>query len=310
MLSNILASLILLWPAILLLFLIGFGCLVFGVFLVSSTVILFSIFIYGLYSILKDLGLLDWLLSRLGTLSSLLSDHVKKNVEDSFVFETENEEVLPPSKPALYLCHPHGLYGITWFIHFAICLSKWPFEKRPVLAVHSIFFQLPVLRELFKAHRCIEATEKEIEKALEQGDSVALLVGGIEELHLTEAGKLNLVLKKREGYARVAHKTQVPLIPVISPKENDLFPPTSMWIWRKIQEFLYSSFRIAAPLPSFESLSSWLTISYKPFKNPLVTYIGKPLYTDGKSIQEIQSEYRKLVEEFAEKKNILLEWAA
>lgn len=265
---------------------------------------------YGLYSILRDLGLLDWLLSRVGKVSSLLSEHVKKNVEDSFVFETETEEAKPSSKAALYLCHPHGLYGITWFIHFAICLSKWPFEKRPVLAVHSIFFQLPLLRELFKAHRCIEATEKEIEKSLQQGQPVALLIGGVEELHFTEAGKMNLVLKKREGYARIAHKLQVPLVPVISPKENDLFPPTNMWIWRKIQELLYSSFRIAVPLPSLESLSSWLTISYKPFKKPLITYIGTPLNSDGKSIQEIQSEYRELVEKFAKEKDILLEWKA
>ena len=302
--SNILASLILIWPAVLLLFLIGFCCFVFGALLIGSTVILFSIFMYGLYSILRDLGLLDWLFAKIGTLSSLLSDHVKKNVEDSFLFET-TESI---EAPALYICHPHGLYGITWFIHFAVCISKWPFEKRPVLAVHSIFFQLPLLREIFKAHRCIEATDKAIENALMEGNSVALLVGGIEELHLTQPGALNLVLQKRQGYARIAQKTKVPIVPVISPKENDLFPPTNLWIWKKIQNFLYQSFRIAIPLPSLESISSWLTISYKPFQKPLLTYIGKPLYTDGKSIQEIQSEYREMLENIAKEKGFPLQF--
>lgn len=302
--SNLFGGLVLFWPAVLGLFLLGFCCIVFAVFLIGSTVLVFTIFLYGLYCILRDLGLLDWFFERIGTISNYISDHVKKNVEESFVFENHCEKI---SGPALYLCHPHGLYGISWFVHFSGCLSQWPFKDRPVLAVHSVFFHIPLLRELFVKNRCIEATEEEISRCLKEGTSVALLVGGIEELHLSEPGKMKLVLRKREGYARIAEKLKVPLVPFVSPNENDLFPATTNSVWKWLQERLYSSFRIALPLPSIESLWSWITIAYKPFPHPLKTYILNPVYPDEKSLEEIKSEYSERLTDFSTKYSIPME---
>jgi hypothetical protein len=296
-----LAGLVLFWPAVLGLFLLGFCCIVFAVFLIGSTVLVFTIFLYGLYCILRDLGLLDWLFERMGTVSNYISDHVKKNVEESFVFEVCGKTV---SEPALYLCHPHGLYGISWFIHFAGALSKWPLESRPVLAVHSVFFHIPILRELFQKNRCIEATEEEIQQCLKEGKSVALLVGGIEELSLTQPGTMKLILKKRQGYARIALNSKVPLVPVISPSENELFPAITNPVWKWIQEKLYSSFRIALPLPSIDSLWSWITIAYKPFSTPLQTYILNPVYPDEKSLEDIKSAYESTITQFSNEYSI------
>lgn len=302
--SSILAGLVLFWPAVISLFLLGFLCLLIAIFFVGSTVLVASIFLYGLYCILRDLGLLEGLFQRIGTVANLVSDHVKKNVEDSFLFETEVNHI---EGPALYICHPHGLYGLTWFIHFASALSKWPFETRPVLAVHSVFFQLPLFRELFKLNRCIEATEKEIEKSLKEGTSVALLVGGIEELHLTSSGPLRLILKKRKGYLRLSEACKVPLVPLVSPSENILFPVFESPVWNWIEKQLYDRFRIALPLPSWRNILSWVGIAYKPFAKRLVTYILDPVKPDGKSIVEIQSEYIGRLEQFSREKKIPIE---
>ena len=303
--SSVFAGLVLFWPAILSLILLGFTCLVFAVFLIGSTVLIFSIFMYGLYCILRDLGLLDWVFDRIGKITHHITSHVQKNVEDSFVFDVHTK---PIEGPALYLCHPHGLYGLTWFIHFASSLSKWPFEKRPVLAVHSIFFQLPLFRELFQRNRCIEAKESEIQRCLDEGTSVALLVGGIEELHCTQPGKFQLILNKREGYARLSKLCRVPLVPLLCPEENTLFPPTNSWIWKWIEHQLYERFRIALPLPSLKSLQSWMGIAYKPFAKQLVTHILEPVYPDTKSIEDIKSEYRKQLDQFSLKKGIPIEY--
>jgi hypothetical protein len=297
MISSVLAGFVLFWPAVLVLFFIGFCCIVFAIFLVGSTVLVSSIFLYGLYCILRDLGLLDWVFQRIGTLSQMVSGHVKENVEKSFVFQdlrTSSKE-----KPCLYLCHPHGLYGLTWFIHFASRLSAFPDKERPVLAVHSIFFQLPILRELFQAHHCIEANESEIKATLQKGTSVALLVGGIEELLCTEANVLNLVLRKREGYARIAKEMQVNLVPLVSPGETNLFPSTQDPLWKWMETWLYERWRLAFPLPSWKSLSSWIQIAYKPFAKPLITYILEPVEPDGMSLEDIKSAYINRLETFS-----------
>ncbi len=303
--SSVFAGLVLFWPAVLTLFFVGFCCVVFAIFLIGSTVLVFSIFMYGLYCILRDLGLLDVLFQKIGKLSNYISDHVKSNVEKSFVFESLVKN--PLDKPALFLCHPHGLYGLTWFIHFAGSLSKWPLEKRPVLAVHSVFFQLPIFKELFKSHQCIEAKESEIVNALEQGKSVALLVGGVEELQLTAPGPLQLILKKRTGFARISQRCQVPLVPVVCPGENSLFPASQDSLWKWIQTTLYERWRIAIPFPSFTSLWSWFSIVYKPFPTPLITYILNPVHPDQKSIEDIKSEYQCALEQFSKDYSIPME---
>jgi hypothetical protein len=302
--SSLVAGLVLFWPACLFLFLAGFLCIVFALVLIGSTAAVISIFLYGLYCMLRDLGFLDTIFKRIGIVTNILSDHVKKNVEDSFVFEVCGKTV---KGPALYLCHPHGLYGLTWFVHFAASLSQWPLEKRPILAVHSIFFQLPVFRELFQYNRCIEAKESEIEKCLKEGKSVAILVGGIEELHLTNAHSIRLILKKREGYARISKACQVPLVPLVSPSENTLFPPTENALWRWVEQQLYKNLHIAIPLPSWKNLLSWTGIAYKPFAKKLVTYILEPVHPDAKSIEDIKSEYLERIQSFSEEKGVPIE---
>lgn len=303
--SSVLAGLVLFWPAMMSLFLLGFLCIVLAVFFVGSTVLVVSIFLYGLYCILRDMGLLDPILQRIGVVTNLLSEHVKKNVEDSFVFETLTD---PVKGPALYICHPHGLYGLTWFIHFATALSKWPFERRPVLAVHSVFFQLPLFRELFKLNSCIEASESEIIRCLQDGRSVALLVGGIEELHLTGEGPLQLILKKRKGYIRISQECKVPLVPLVSPQENTLFPSLRTPLWNWLQQQLYKRVGLALPLPSFSSLGTWMGIAYKPFAKRLVTFVLEPVNPDGKSFEEIQTEYIDRLQTFSIKRGVPIEF--
>lgn len=298
------AGLLLFWPAVLVLFLMGFSFVVFALVLVSSTATLLGIFFYGVYCILRDMGLLDTLFAKLGNLTNYFGSHIQLNVKKSFVFESQASI---PNRAALYVCHPHGLYGLTWFIHFASQLSEWPGSTRPVLAVHSIFFQIPILRELFVSHNCIEASEKEIQKSLEKGQSVALLVGGIEELLLTQANSLKLVLKKREGFVRIAKEMNVPLIPLVSPNENNLFTLVEhSWIhW--FQTAIYKHLHLAIPLPSLSNLRSWINLSVQPFSKPVTTFILKPVLPDGKPLKDIKSEYIQRLTDFSRKSGILIE---
>jgi hypothetical protein len=304
--SSLVAGLLLFWPACLVLFFLGFCCIVFALVLVGSTALLVGVFVYGTYSILRDLGLLNTVFAKIGKLTNYLSDYVKSNVRQSFV--VEKSASIEEKTPALYICHPHGLYGLTWFIHFASGLSQWPFQTRPVMAVHSIFFQIPILREVFISHGCIEAKESEIKRCLQEGTSVALLIGGIEELLLTQSDTLRLIVKKREGFVRIAKEVGCPLVPVLSPTENNLFSMLDNPIWNSFQAILHRMFKIVIPLPSFTNLSSWISLAYKPMSTPLTTYILPPIYTDAKSHNDIKSEYIDRLNEFSNTSGIGIEF--
>jgi hypothetical protein len=303
--KDILTGILLFWPAFISLFCIGFFCIVFAIFLIGSTVLISCIFMYGFYYVLRDLGTIDWFVQKFGIYSELVSVQLRKNIEESFLFNMPKPVNL--KGPSLYLCHPHGLYGLTWVVHFSSCLSKWPLEKRPLLAIHSVFFKLPFFNEIMRKNRCIEATEKNIVSELKAGNSVALLVGGIEELHSTQPGKMNLVLKKRKGYARIAKETGVPLVPLVSLGENELFPASDLEVWKWFGDFLYRKFKLALPLPTLTSLWSWVSIGYRPFDKPLQTYILEPLVeTHRMSIEEIRNTYIQKIEGFAKEYSIPL----
>ena len=64
------------------------------------------------------------------------------------------------------------------------------------------------------------------------GRSIALAVGGaLESLHVTP-GTIDIIVKRRQGFVRLAAETGASIVPVISFGENDLFtaeivPPES-----------------------------------------------------------------------------------
>ena len=126
-------------------------------------------------------------------------------------------------------------------------------------------------------NNCIQATESEILETLEKGESVALVLGGIEELHKTSGTGLQLVIKKRNGFLRIAEKARVPLVPLVTVGENELFPfLESEWL-RAFQESFYSWFHIAFPVPTWKSFKEWISIVDRPLAKPLRTYILEPV---------------------------------
>lgn len=271
------AAALLFWPilTVLIIFLVLLGFLL-AIFL-GGTAIAGGFGLYWLYIFLRDEGFIKWVGGHLQSVYNTLIKHFKKNIEESFLLAGSLQE----KGPVLYTCHPHGLYGFSWYMHFSACLTKWPVQ-RPKLAVHSSLFRIPFVREIMYLNNCIQATEKEILETLEKGDSVALVLGGIEELYKTTGDGLHLVVKKRNGFLRIAEKAGVPLVPLLTVGENELFPFLEADWLQGIQDFLYSSFHIAIPVPTWKSFKEWISIVDRPLSKPLKTYILKPLLKPSK----------------------------
>lgn len=217
---------------------------------------------YG-YHWLRKHGYIQWALQELGT----RVEHLHENLRATFLLRGHLKEI--PTKPVLYIAHPHGLFFMAPFFHWAARVTDWPeglARVRP--AVHSIFFKIPGVRELMEAHGAIEATEEEIERTLRSGDSVVLMPGGVQEIG---AERLTVVIRKRRGYLRIAQRVGCPIVPVLTFGEAELFRPMAGLDW--FHRYCKAWFGLAVPIPSLASFFRWFRLFKEPLK-PVETWIG------------------------------------
>jgi hypothetical protein len=280
-------------------FLVGFVCLLSGTFFV---LVLAG---YGIYSLMRDSGLLSKAGDKMNGAWSFLNKTVLTNIKESFVLA--NPEQIP-NKQALYICSPHGLVGYSWFFHLSYCLSPWPeTSPRPLLAVHSILFRIPFAREILAANRCIEASDSEISKAIEKGNSVAIVIGGVEEMTHSGQEVAKLILKKRKGYIRLAKQFDLPIVPLYAAGENELFSMEKSWVWRRFSTLMYQWLGIQFPLPSWSSMKHFASIVKKPLDTPVKTFVVEPIETHNKDVRVIQTECIHRIQTFLRAQNIAAE---
>lgn len=222
-----------------------------------------------------------------------ITEGLHSNIQKTFLIHGSP----PPSVtgPCLFLAHPHGLFSMAPFFHWCLRMTTWPSSHPVRVAMHSIFFSIPVVRELVEAHNAIEATEEEIEKTLKSGISVVLLTGGVREIHETCSGKLRIVLKKRSGFLRITKRLGVPIVPVLSFGENELFPPYRAAWMDRVQVYLRRWFHVYVPVPTWESVQNWVRLFHAPLETKVETWVGRAV-TDP-TMETVVAEIRRLYTE-------------
>ena len=284
---------------------VGFGIFVFIIGIttfITGTVLFFCLAVYGLYATLRDTGLIQASIEKFKSILKKMDIDILKNIDDSFVLQ---DTINIPKSQALFLCHPHGVMGMSWFYHFCHPFRSWSAtEKRPYLALHSMLFKFPFLRELITSFGCIESSEHMIRTYLEKGESVAIITGGAEEMMYSDEDLLNLVLKKRKGYARIAKDYGIPIVPLLSVNENGVFPQHTSFLWKSISHFLFWFARISFPFPSWKAVRNWIQILQKPLPQPIETFVLKPIETKNKNLDTIRKETVERIENFLLEKKI------
>ena len=264
--GDTLNSIYIFWPLVCL---VIFGSIVIGILFaisVGSVFLLSLVCGYYVYIWLQDQGVFSACKQMFTTQGLAL----KANIYQTFRIRGE-----APIGPVLYIAHPHGLFSMAPFFHWAMRTTEWPADRPVRVAMHSLFFKIPILRELVEFHGGIPATESAIRGCLERGESVALLTGGIQEQNQTRAQTMNLVLRKRKGFLRIARTLNIPIVPVLTFGENELFPPIELSVW--IQPFLKKWLGVAAPIPTWQSLVNWCSLLKKPLEPAVYTWIGRPI---------------------------------
>ena len=189
-------------------------------------------------------------------------DRIEANLKETFLIEGG-----PFAPTSIYLWHPHSLSCLTSVIHttFLKTISA-------KLTCHSLFFWIPIIRDVFRVGGGISADYETMRHHL-RTESVVVFPGGTSEI-LRDIPSKTIVsgIKTRRGVFRLALKEGVSLVPVLTYGEAELFPA----IPNPLNQFLYKWFGIAVPLTSMEALRNWMRLSHEPLP-PVRTFVGDEL---------------------------------
>jgi len=186
---------------------------------------------------------------------------------------------LPPNGgPYIFVCHPHGIFGISPMTTFGTDATDFT-GKFPGIAVHllghSAIFRIPFFREWCLMHGHGSVDRQTCHKLLRQGHSIALAPGGARESLESTPGSMRLFLAKRKGFAKLALQTGATLVPVIAFGENELYSTiqfrSGTWA-RAVQEKLQRLLGFALPVFCGRT---WMPLL--PKRLPVDTIVGAPL---------------------------------
>lgn len=156
--------------------------------------------------------------------------------------------------PYIVCCHPHAIHGIGMMqlVYEYSDLYKTPgwgqWRHRMVGLVASILFYLPGVREIFLLTGYRDVSRHTMEKALRQGNSVYLIVGGEAESLLSQPGTDKVVLagKRRKGFVRMALSSGAPLVPCYMFRNTDTFNTSRFMM--PFRKWLSKRFQICLPI--------------------------------------------------------------
>lgn len=196
--------------------------------------------------------------------------------------------------PMIFGCHPHGIFGLNTLINMAI--DSELFEEILGCPIHvltlRLSFLVPIWRDILVRFGLGPVDGVTCRRVLRDAKHCIAVVLGVarEALH-SRPGNYELILEKRKGIFREENK---PIVPVFSFGDVDLYNQITLpWPLNLLQGLSVKLFGFSLPFPSgrFGTLL--------PFRRKLWMVVGRPIYPNGKSVDELHSAYKQqLIEIF------------
>lgn len=160
------------------------------------------------------------------------------------------------NQQAIYVWYPHGHLGVGALGSIVAGLGNNIWKRPNALCVAPISFDIPAFRHFSLALGLVRSDLENMQNCLAQGTSLTVLAGGLREMKMTEPGTMKLV-DGRRGILRLARKMKVPLIPVFSIGENELFDGRPV-AWQRELSNVLETWNSSLTMPSWSSMSTWL----------------------------------------------------
>lgn len=200
---------------------------------------------------------------------------IASEIQRQFRATLHGAEHLPRSSGAL-LVGNHAYLGVDSWVLSATLISQCNVVPR-FLADRNLF-RIPVIRQFLSTFGSIPGKPDEAIALLEAGEIVAVYPGGVDDSFKLSSQAYTLQWQKRAGFARVAMKAKVPIIPVAATGVDELYQIDER------EPFLGRSFggspRYDLPIPG----------SLIPKRLPLDYYLLEPIDTAGDPNQEADVE--------------------
>jgi 2-acylglycerol O-acyltransferase 2 len=215
-----------------------------------------------------------------------------------------------PKRKYILGYHPHGVYAFALFsnIVFSHHFSRLFPSLDLLMTTLPANFWFPFWRDYALALGTGTCTSSSIEYRLKNGDvgsTIVIALGGAEEFKHLNNGTMDLILKKRKGFAKIALKTGTSLLPVLGFGENEIYSRLTHPAFDLVHKGFHMVFKSAAPL----FIGKYATLF--PLRHPLITVgmfsisfltivilVGKPIYVDKvianpteEQIQDLHQKY-------------------
>jgi 1-acyl-sn-glycerol-3-phosphate acyltransferase len=127
-----------------------------------------------------------------------------------FSYEVSGIEHVPSSGPAL-LALNHGPFPVDAPLLGGAIYER--FGRLPRALTDHLVFRLPMLREVFMALGAVDGRHDLADKLLDRGNLVIVMPGGAPEAFKPTARAYQLYWRERTGFAKLAIRKQVPILP-------------------------------------------------------------------------------------------------
>lgn len=195
---------------------------------------------------------------------------VWKSVLSYFPCKINYKTALDTNTQYIFASHPHGVISLH---HLMYLTNGCKFHDvssggNRCSVVSPVLFHIPFIRHIMLWLGCIHPDKALVKKILQQGKSIVVLPGGMNELIRSSKGRNMIYIKKRLGFIKLALEFGTPIVPIYVFGENDLYDTvnilTSFRIW------ILDKFRISIVFP-------YGYLFFLPNRVPLNACVGCPI---------------------------------
>ena len=227
------------------------------------------------------------------------------NIHTNFPVQFEDDGKIDPSKQYLYIFYPHGMYAISQIIHVSSNTSALaPYFKNAVHGCHSLFYSIPILRELSLLFKGIPVNREYLDNYLQSGKSVSINPSGLKDIQYCTYRNRNIdtiYIKYRKGFIHTAKDNNVAIVPIYCWNEQQLMRHTHSFEWlTKILRKIGISFDCnVLQGMSPNNMISLLNMTFGSMPGSKA-YCGKPIEVNGRDIDDIHAEFITSIEHLFE----------
>lgn len=172
-----------------------------------------------------------------------------------------------PREGGALLVGNHAFLGIDAFVLAALLLLQT--GRFPRFLAERNLFRLPGVRDLLRSMGAIPGTPDDAAFLLEAGEVVVVYPGGVDDSFKLSSDAYTLRWQGRAGFARVAMRARVPIVPVAATGVDELYHLDRREHF--LGRWFGGSSRYDIPLPS----------DLRPRRVPLDYYLLPPIDTAG-----------------------------